>query len=132
MSWPNQNIYGGIHFVRSTIKLRNITDGTSKTYLLGEKYLNPHRYEDGGDVSDDWSMYSGHQGDVARTGHASWPPAADTKGFGNSMSFGSAHPGAWNVSYCDGSVRGMSYEIDSETHRRLAVRNDGLQIESSQ
>ena len=37
----------GIAFLGSRVQLRDVTDGTSKTYLLGEKYLSPDAYENG-------------------------------------------------------------------------------------
>jgi prepilin-type processing-associated H-X9-DG protein len=43
-------------------------------------------------------------------------------------SFGSIHPGSFNISMADGSVRSISYNIDGETHRRLGGRDDGLVV----
>jgi type II secretory pathway pseudopilin PulG len=43
----------GISYQRSEIKLKQITDGTTQTYLVGEKYRNPDHYETGLDNSDD-------------------------------------------------------------------------------
>ncbi|MEX2169158.1 MAG: DUF1559 domain-containing protein [Pirellulales bacterium] len=49
----------GVVFQRSEIKLRQITDGTSFTYLYGEKNLDPKHYETGAANNDDQSMYNG-------------------------------------------------------------------------
>jgi hypothetical protein len=39
--------------------------------------------------------------------------------------FGSAHVSVFNATYCDGSVQGISYDIDQETFELLCRRNDG-------
>ena len=58
--------YNGVCYEGEALSLRKIEDGTSKTYMVGEKYLNPDNYATGRDPSDDWSMYSGHQDDNHR------------------------------------------------------------------
>ena len=69
---------GVIHF-RSEIKFSQIPDGTSKTYLIGEKYLSPAGYQDSRDLNsfagraelgDNKSMYIGFEEDTMRLAHA--------------------------------------------------------------
>ena len=43
------------------------------------------------------------------------------------FAFGSAHNISMNMSYCDGSVRQLAYDVDSLVHRRAANRNDSFQ-----
>src|SRR5262249_27844911 len=39
--WPKLNMQSGINFFGVDMKLKYITDGTSKTYMVGEKFLDP-------------------------------------------------------------------------------------------
>lgn len=114
----------GVSFQRSEVAVKHITDGTSKTYLIGERYLNPLRYEDGQDGADNETWCTGYNNDNFR--NASFPPERDRAGFGETHIFGSAHSSSWHVAMCDGSVQGRSYDIDPVIHKCLANRKDGL------
>jgi len=128
-TWPDTSMVTGVSFLRSEVRLRHITDGTSKTYAAGEKYLNPDHYLDGLDPGDDWSMYTGQQDDNYRSTNFGNTPKQDRPGLGGWHSFGSAHPGGMNMAYCDGSVRIVGYDIDPETHSRLGNRKDSQGVE---
>lgn len=143
-SWPLTTECTGVIFMRSALSLDDVVDGKAQTYLVAEKYLNPDHYDDGEDPGDDFSMFSGHSSDTIRwasgadststTGSDSTtvaPLRRDYPGFQNDTAFGSAHPGAFNAAFCDGSVRAVAYEIDPEVHRRLANRKDGLVVDLS-
>jgi prepilin-type processing-associated H-X9-DG protein len=136
-SWPDMSDMTGISFLRSAIRVADITDGTTNTYLIGEKYLNPDHYTDGGAGGDDWDMYTGFQNDVARSTYynsttgSAWIPFQDRSGFDYDDQFGSPHSDGINMSFCDGSVRSISYSIDAETHRCLGNRKDGEIIDGA-
>ncbi len=127
----------GVSFVASNVKLRDISDGTSNTYLLGERYLNPDCYQTGTCAEDDEGWIAGFDVDTNRwTGYPPDPhlakPLVDTPGYGlSSINFGSAHPGGFNMVFCDGSVHTVAYEIDPETHRWLGNRKDGMALDRS-
>lgn len=131
--WPQVGLNAnGISHMRSSVRMKDITDGTTKTYLLGEKYLNPQSYTDGSDGADNESMYGGFNNDSHRgtyhnaTMGISLAPMQDTPGLVLYDSFGSAHQAGCFMAFCDGSVQLISYSIDPETHRRLGNRMDGM------
>jgi len=137
-NWGNTCPTGhtGVIFQRSEIKFAQITDGTSKTYLLGEKNLNPDHYLTGLAANDDQSMYLG-QNEDSLCATFMWPPRnigvgrpatapkPDTPGVYYKMTFGGAHLGGWVALFCDNSARFMSYEIEPLTHQWLGNRQDG-------
>jgi len=118
--------FTGIAFHKSLIKIKDVTDGTTKTYLAGEKYINPDSYDAGTSWGDDCCVYSGADWDIQRWTHIRYRPLHDRPGFAAPERFGSAHPGGLNFVLCDGSVRTVNYEIDPITHRLLGNRNDGM------
>ena len=69
----------GVIFQRSEIKIKQITDGTTHTYLLGEKNIAADHYEDGGVPNDDQSMYNGYDKDNLRSTFM-WYPGFEEKG----------------------------------------------------
>ena len=130
-TWPDISVYcQGIAYLRSAIKLANVTDGSSNTYLVGEKYLNPDSYSNGTDGADNETMYAGFDNDNHRSSN-NWPVAQDTPGYANADVFGSARFGSFNMLFCDGSVKPISYAIDQTTHTRLGTRSDGLPVDQS-
>ncbi|NBS33925.1 MAG: DUF1559 domain-containing protein, partial [Planctomycetia bacterium] len=130
----------GILFVDSKIRFRHITDGASKTYMLGEtKYQlrpggrgnNSHfgwasstrSVEAGGEVTGVLVAARWQINSFAKDGSE-----ADTA-FGNrgpmSGTMGSFHVGGCHVAFADASVRFMNDTINLQTHRYLGSRDDG-------
>lgn len=113
----------GIVFATSLTTVAMIEDGLSKTYLLGEKYLNPDAYTTGTDGGDNECLIMGDNPDISRFTFDA--PRQDRRGLSATNAFGSAHPGAMNMAFCDGSVRSLLYGISPTVHRDLGNRRDG-------
>jgi prepilin-type N-terminal cleavage/methylation domain-containing protein/prepilin-type processing-associated H-X9-DG protein len=126
-NWANTSDHSGVSFLRSTVRLRDITDGTANTYMVGEKYLNAELYETGRDPSDNEFMLVGYDNDIFKNTFE--PPQADRRGYTHTRIFGSAHPTAFNMAFCDGSVHQISFEINAEVHRRMGTRAEGLPVQ---
>ena len=119
--WVTQN-YDGVMISCSEITVGEIRDGTTNTYLVGEKNKNPDRYE----IScccDDNGLFCGADPDNSRA--TKLPPLQDRQGIVPRQQFGSAHAGALGFVMCDGSVQRISYSIDLEVHQNLGSRADG-------
>jgi len=123
--------FNGISFQGSEVKSRDVSDGTSCTYMIGEKYLNPVHYVTGNDPGDNEDVFSGMDNDMFRTASMFNPPMNDKIRIQNTWVFGSAHPGAFNMVMCDGSIHAIRYEIDAMVHDRLGNRMDGLTVDST-
>lgn len=142
---PFEHWLSGVIYHRSEVKLRQVKDGTSKTYLVGERYIEPTNYLGyKSDLGENQSAYNGFEYDNVRltycervppnapnckldsTSDRNYAPAQDQVGRFVWRPFGSAHAGGFNVVLCDGSVGTVAYEIDRDVHRRLGNRADGL------
>jgi prepilin-type N-terminal cleavage/methylation domain-containing protein len=113
----------GVVYQLSEVKFAQITDGTSQTYMVGEKYLMPEHYETGMSIADDQSAWIADDLDLHR--RTDIAPAQDQPGLPLLFSFGSVHPGAFQMALCDASVRAIAYDIESMVHWRYGNRDDG-------
>jgi prepilin-type N-terminal cleavage/methylation domain-containing protein/prepilin-type processing-associated H-X9-DG protein len=118
---PDSSSVNGVFYVHGFAKIKDIIDGTSHTYLAGEKYLNPDNYF-GSDTDNDQPWCQGYDIDTIRWSFD--PPLRDRRGATYESRFGSAHPTSFNMVFCDGSVHSISFEINPESHRRLGNRKD--------
>jgi prepilin-type N-terminal cleavage/methylation domain-containing protein/prepilin-type processing-associated H-X9-DG protein len=117
----------GISYQRSLVRCAQISDGTAKTAMIGEKYLNTDRYYDGLDSADDQCVFTGHDRDNAgftANGDEPMLPQRDRSGRSLGFYFGGPHVNGFNMVFCDGSVRQIEYEIDSDIWRLFGGRDD--------
>lgn len=131
--WPTQSGLGdtdlnGICFLRSEINMKDVTDGTSKTYMVGEKWMWVDDYATGLDRGDNEPGFTGNNIDTIRLTHRNYPLATDTTRLNPNTDywkFGSAHTGGFLMSHVDGSVHFISHSVNADVHANRGNRHDG-------
>ena len=125
MPWNSYNYYffiNGILYNNSFLPVSKITDGTSKTFLMGEnRYFN-----------STWCAWdsaaierAGGSGDCWAAAQYSATVNQPNSGGNRTITFGSYHPRGLFFALADASVRFISEEIDITTYRYLGRRDDG-------
>ncbi len=106
-------------------KMGEIKDGTSNTFIIGEKRLQPNQYQSGA-WHDDRGWSDGYDPDTVRYTGTVFAPDNNTGVSG--YEFGGPHAGAMNAVWADGSVRPIGYSIDATLFNNIADRRDGMVI----
>lgn len=134
----------GVSYYQSTVSIRQITDGTSHKYAVGEKFLYADKYYTGEDLGDNDWLWTGWNNDLYRTAGVNYqatpapngqtrspvPPQRDMLSYQadtttqkyEAYMWGSPHQAGFNMVYCDGSVHVLDYGIDLLLHRRMHNR----------
>lgn len=121
-TYPSGN--KGVLYYKSITTLGEIRDGTTNTYLFGEKYVQADRYQTGTATGDDLTQWNGSDDDCLR--NISNAPQQDRLGWNSGSLFGSCHSGSFGMAMCDASVQRISYSIDPEIHSYLGQKADGM------
>lgn len=124
-----------------TVKITDITDGTSNTVLLAEIAGRPNLWQGNKQVPNQVTYYSGAGGwGDTTSGNAklygsstngTQLPGACAINCSNDYGLYSFHPGGANVVSADGSVRFVSASIDIKTMAALITRAGGENVPST-
>lgn len=121
--WPRADA-DGMFFQRSRVRLRDVTDGTSKTFIVGESINGvPGTTAFGRDglylgfYWVTWNVLDTHNG-------INYPLQNGWKWNYNpaDMGFASYHPGGCHFLYADGSAHFLSQDLDQATLTALTTR----------
>ncbi|MFN9970146.1 MAG: DUF1559 domain-containing protein [Phycisphaerae bacterium] len=128
-------MFGKIKNTRTPTKIRDILDGTSNTFAVGEGYTKFARAIDGPTHPNvvDFPVWIGtnsqHQNVVAETGLSHIPNGgkqlADTVLSQFDDCFASQHAGGVQFVFADGSVRFISDNINMQTYSYMGDKADG-------
>jgi prepilin-type N-terminal cleavage/methylation domain-containing protein/prepilin-type processing-associated H-X9-DG protein len=138
----------GIFSIDSSIRVSDMTDGTSNTFLFGERYHRDPEFDlsqpvvwpgiNSMDHLGRWATISG-PGAIANVMLSTAvpinyrvPPGGDLSTVENRMcAFGSGHPGGANFAFADGSVRFLSNSLSLTTLQALSTRGGGEAVSGS-
>jgi prepilin-type processing-associated H-X9-DG protein len=142
---------------KSKTSFLSVTNGTSNTLLIGEKYVRPRSFQG---KAEDRSVYdSGNENNLRRfvgkdeaaapppgvaypligdptlndpnpaTGEP-WPRIEPASGWplDENASFGSRHPGVCQFVFCDGSVRALRANLDTQVLTYLGLPDNTVPI----
>jgi prepilin-type N-terminal cleavage/methylation domain-containing protein/prepilin-type processing-associated H-X9-DG protein len=125
----------GVWNFEGRLTMTQVSDGTSNTIMVGERYMAKSRY-----AQDDWGgepITRGHGWGIAKRCRGLPVPDSldltaggappDGNGAANER-LGSAHTNGLGVAYADGSVKFLRYELDLTTYRNLCMRGDGAVV----
>ncbi|MDZ4659435.1 MAG: DUF1559 domain-containing protein [Bythopirellula sp.] len=115
-------------FFRNTwlnpIKLASITDGTSKTFMIGEDVPGYNRHSAAFYSNGDWSSCNIPLNFLL---NLTVEEVLGSNDFGPQQGFRSRHPGGVHFAACDGSVRYVSDSGDN-TAFRVSCTRDGQEV----
>ena len=132
----------GIFYIDSRVRIEDIKDGPSNTFLFGERYhrdpqydlLRPVLWPGGGRIGQAgmWGFVAGVGAIGQVTLHTGvpinyqMPPDGDLLDYFNrGCAFGSGHPGGANFALADGHMRFVSDSISPQTLHALGTRCGG-------
>ncbi|QEG37237.1 DUF1559 domain-containing protein [Bythopirellula goksoeyrii] len=133
---PNPAPGAFLNGVPNPTRIAQITDGTSNTLMIGEKYVYQKDYDGhGNDPSDDRGWLDGWDPDTMRCtmaqplSDAVWRklcapdnPSDQSDYFNQTYMFGSAHPAGFNCVFADGSVHSISYDVPIDVLNSLGTK----------
>ena len=137
----------GIFFQDSRIRLADVTDGASNTFLFGERSHRDPEFDRIAAATPSWFPFAFPLGGGSMWGAVQFtsggsipqhvlsaavpinyqmPPSGRTaEGVNRLCAYGSGHPGGANFAFADGSVRFVSDQTSLEVLRALSTRAGG-------
>jgi len=123
---------GNITSTQSRTGIGDILDGTSQTFLVGEKHSVQSQWGNSGPT---WGEGAVWNGDFPRNfsriaGQTKWNLGQGPTDMAGPWhcKFGSWHPGVCQFLFADGHIVPLANSLDMDTLQKLAVRNDGQVI----
>lgn len=119
----------GVFFPGSKVRIGQITDGTSNTFMVGERTQGETAWVAGLSNSLKYPCDMAGMKNIG-DGINTCPPGSSC-GKLNARPFGSNHPGGAHFLACDASIRFVSEEIDLTTLQAMSTRGYGEILDES-
>jgi len=134
---PEPRLINGVIFNRSKIGFQHITDGSSQTYLIGEKWQETEETDDSGGSNHPWAtagtddLYRGGGLPPLQNFPVTQAQYQQYKDDDEDLDyrFGSPHSGGFHMAFCDGHVESIGYDVDIFVHQLQSNRQDGRTIQ---
>ncbi len=111
------------HSFQRPVKLKDVSDGTSNTFLVGEDLPEYNRHSAAFYSNSSWSSCN-----IPPNNLIGFDPAVlDLDAWWDQQGFRSRHPGGLQFALVDGSVRFISEDTNNELYRTSCTR-DGAEI----
>jgi len=143
----------GTIFFNSQVGFRQIIDGTSNTFLIGERYYVRRSWLTGATggnpiptgaacmfssknihatypMNSDPNQVGYYCGHVRFGDNPTMPPGGQERVPLNDLWFGSYHPGGAHFAYADGSIHFLNDDVAMEIYLAMGSRNSGLALGS--
>jgi prepilin-type N-terminal cleavage/methylation domain-containing protein len=122
-------------YTRSKISARQVTDGLSNTFVIGEKFItelieaDEEIPEPGTEHAErgDSAIFAGDSREtILRTADEGFPEGVPDDD--DDERFGSEHGDLTHFAFLDGSVQSIQYDIDEDVYEFLGIIADGQEI----
>jgi len=118
---------------QNPVRMATISDGTSNTLLVAERWRALSWYfQPGGPETDDYrgGYTAGYTAGSGINLWGAYQPSLDSTYavVTDLRKFGSAHPSGFHGVLADGTVRAIRYDVNLGVFTNLSVRNDGQSI----
>lgn len=136
--YPKADKYGGyaldgVMYLDSTTRIRDITDGTTNTFMLGEiAFNNYNTYSlgligggDGANWVRGWATFGGTSSTKNVVEGINIMPVGNGVYNFNDMAFSSMHPDGAHFARCDGSVTFVNEDVSMDVYRATCSRAKG-------
>jgi hypothetical protein len=128
-SAASQIVNNEVVSTQSQTRLRDFTDGTTQTFLVGEKHVPRSKYGQSGPSWGDGAVFNGdfprNYNRIAGLPSFNLGKGPDDLSGPWHCKFGSDHTGICQFAFTDGHISAIATNVDINLLNKWAVRDDG-------
>jgi len=116
---------------RMRVRLKDVTDGVSKTLMLGECYVLDRNKQDDSNAFVPWSMHPVSTMLPINIPDEAYGEGCSPGNWATGVGFKSRHSSGANFAFGDGAVRFLNQNLNMTVFQRLGHRRDGQPIDTT-